>query len=358
MPRSAGRWATRDDYITYLESYAEGYRFDIRLGVDVTRIERAEHRRWVVHTSDGDILADHVVVATGHEHAPWTPDWVGRNTFTPPLLHVAGIRRASDLAGQRVLLVGAGNSGVEFAEQLVAAHVAELWISVRTPPTILPLKIAGIPLQPIGVALRWLPERWRDVAATRVARHAFGDLTKYGLAAPRHGPYRRLRTSGVTAAIDRGFVEHLKAGRLQIVSEIDHLRDAVTVLRDGKTLRPDVVVTATGYRPALEPMVGQLGVLDNDGRPNTGPNGSPTAAPGLWFIGHRPSLDGSLRQHPAEARRIAAAISCAPTTRGLLVRERNPVQARPPPPARDADAGRSPLGGSGPRTCQCLRLTS
>lgn len=309
MPRATGRWPSRDDYVAYLEAYAEHHRLEVRFGVRALAIERSAHRRWVVRTDDGDAHADHVVIATGHERVAWTPVWSGSDTFTPPLVHLAELRRAADLAGRRVLLVGAGNSGIEFAEQLVAAGVAQLWLSVRTPPNILPLEIAGLPLQAIGIALHWLPERWRDAIAGAIARHAFGDLAPLGLPAPIHGPFRRLRTSGVTAAVDRGFVEHLKAGRLQIVPEIEHLHGAAVELRGGVTLMPDIVVAATGFRPALEPLVGHLGVLDAEGRPNTGPHGSLFAAPGLWLLGHHPSLDGNLRRHPAEARRIAAAIS-------------------------------------------------
>jgi putative flavoprotein involved in K+ transport len=186
---------------------------------------------------------------------------------------------------------------VEMAGQLVDAGVQQLWLSARTPPTILPLQVAGLPMDLIGVTARPLPERVRDAVAGRISRLVIGDLAPYGLPAPTVGPYRKLRTTGVTGAVDRGFAR---------------LATAEVVLRDGRALRPDVVLLATGFRPGLEPLVGHLGVLDSRGSPLPGPGRSTPGSTGLWFVGFWPALEGALRRHPVEARRIARAISGQP----------------------------------------------
>jgi putative flavoprotein involved in K+ transport len=305
LPRDAGRFVGRDDYITHLESFSRG--LDVRAGVGVQRVERARSG-WLVCTDDGDWPADSVVVATGNERVPFRPEWPGRDGFRTPIQHVADIRRVADLAGRRVLLVGAGNSGIDMAGQLVDAGVAKLWLSARTPPTILPLQFAGLPMDLVAMAARPLPERVRDTVAARVSQLAIGDLSAEGLAAPSIGPYRKLRTTGVTVAVDRGFARHLRAGRLQVVPEVQRLDGDQVLLRDGRALQPDLVLLATGYRPGLETLVGHLGVLDPQGRPRAGP-GRPTAgARGLWFVGYWPHLDGALRTHPGEARRVAERI--------------------------------------------------
>ena len=79
-----------------------------------------------MRTGDGALDATDVVVATGNERVPRVPDWPGLDGFGPPVRHVAEIQRVADLAGRRVLLVGAGNSGVEMAGQLVDAGVRQL----------------------------------------------------------------------------------------------------------------------------------------------------------------------------------------------------------------------------------------
>jgi len=106
----------------------------------------------------------------------------------------------------------------------------------------------------------------------------------------------------VTVAVDQGFVAHLVAGRVHVVPEIDRLDGREVVLRDGSRLRPDVILAATGFRTGLADLVGHLGVLDERGFPAA-------RRPGLWFIGYQDRIEGILRQHPIEARRIARAVT-------------------------------------------------
>ncbi|MFB4289251.1 flavin-containing monooxygenase [Nonomuraea sp. ATR24] len=310
IPGRAGRWVARDDYIDYLERFTRHARLHVRCGVRARRIDPVAGG-WQITTNDGHYRSRHVVVATGHDRVPKLPDWPGRAGFQRPIQHVAALRRAADLAGARVLLVGAGNSGVEIAGHLVDAGVRRLWMSVRTSPTILPRHLYGLPLHPLTLALRLLPEPIRDRLARAAAHHAFGDLRAHGLPTPRQGPYERMRTTGVTIAIDQGFVGHLTAGRLRVVADIDRLDGPEVVLRDGGRLRPDTVLAATGYDPGLADLVGHLDVLDHDGRPHRDA-GKHRPATGLWFIGYRPAIEGSLRRFPVEARRIARAIGNAP----------------------------------------------
>jgi putative flavoprotein involved in K+ transport len=308
LPRSAGRWVSRDDYIRYLERFAAYHRLDIQFGVHVQRLDPTGGG-WQIRSSTGGHETSRVVVATGYDRVPWLPDWPGRAGFAAPVMHVSGLRRASDLAGLQVLLVGAGNSGVEIAGHLVRTGVAALWLSVRTPPSILPRELAGLPLQPPSVPLRGLPERLRDSGARLASRLAFGDLARYGLPAPPQGPYARLRASGVTLAVDDGFVADLKAGRLELVAQVDRLDGREVVLRGDRRLSPDVVLASTGFRRGLEPLVGHLSVLDAAGLPRAGSGAQAPGAPGLWFIGYQAAIEGNLRLHPIEARRIARAIA-------------------------------------------------
>jgi putative flavoprotein involved in K+ transport len=308
IPRSAGRWVSRDDYIRYLERFAAAYRLDIQFGVHVQRLDPV-NGGWEIASSTGRHLTSQVVVATGYDRVPWLPEWPGRAGFAKPVLHVSGLQRASDLAGLRVLLVGAGNSGVEIAGHLVGAGVAALWVSVRTPPTIVPRALGGVPLHPVSLPLLALPERARDAVVEQASRLAFGDLSPYGLPAPPQGPHARLRTTGVTISVDDGFVAALKARRLEIVPQIDRLAGQDVILRGGRALAPDIVLAATGFRRGLEPLVGHLDVLDSSGMPRAGSAARSPTAPGLWFIGYRNAIEGNLRLQPIEARRIARALA-------------------------------------------------
>ncbi len=212
MPRSIGRWVARDDYVNYLERFAAHQRLRLQLGVHVRRLDRdGASGGWRVVTSTDDHATDHVIVATGYDRVPFLPDWPGRDSFPKPVIHVIEHRRAPDLAGRRVLLVGAGNSRVELAGHLVDAGVAALWVSVRNPPNILPREFAGLPLHPFTVSGRILPEPLRDAIARFLARLAFGDLARYGLpprgrahtsgCAPRASPSQSTRASSATSGL-------------------------------------------------------------------------------------------------------------------------------------------------------------
>jgi putative flavoprotein involved in K+ transport len=311
IPREAGRWVSRDEYIDYLERFASLQRIQIRFNTTVDRIARADDG-WQIITNAETLHASDVVVATGLDRVAWTPEWTGRSGFSKAIVHVADLSRSADLSGQHVLLAGAGNSGVDIAAHLVDAGVASLWLSVRTPPNIVPAEIHRVPLQAVALAARPLPEWLRDGIARFARRYAFGDLGRFGLPTPVDGPYRRLRTTGVTVAVDQGFVAHLKAGRVRPVAEIHHLDQADVVLVDGTRLQPDTLLAATGYRTGLETMVGHLGILDERGLPQRQRRRT-SPAPRLHFIGFHAAIEGNLRQHSIEARRIARDIA---TTHG------------------------------------------
>jgi len=66
----------------------------------------------------------------------------------------------------------------------------------------------------------------------------------------------------------------------------------------------DHVIATTGYRTALAPLVGDLGVLDDEGRPT-----DVLPRPGLGFVGFRVPLTGTLWAIDCDARTVADAIA-------------------------------------------------
>jgi cation diffusion facilitator CzcD-associated flavoprotein CzcO len=309
VPRQAGPWVSRDDYVRYLESYAAHHRLDVRLTTPVLRIQRAEPGsgpRWLVHTPDGPIPTDAVVVATGRCHAPHVPHWPGRSAYTGTLLHSARYRSPAPYRGQHVLVVGTGNSGTEIAAVLAGAGAARVQISVRTPPNILPR--ASARWHAVGRLTEALPLAWRDRSSLLTQRVAVPDLTSRGLPRPRTGLYTRNAREGVNPVLDHGFVDAVRSGRVEPVPAVQAFDGPDVVLADGTRLRPDTVIAATGYRTNLHDLVGSLGVLDEDGLPLVAGAETHPEAPRLYFAGYTNPLTGVLRQAGIEARAIAHAI--------------------------------------------------
>ena len=307
-PRGTGLFPSRDQFIAYLDRYAQREQVDVRLGVRVERIDR-DGRLWRIRTSAYEMHGEHVVIASGYAREPFVPPWPGRDRFKGRLMHAAEYRNGEQFRDRNVLVVGCGSSGMEIAYDLATNGAARVRLAVRTPPNIVLRSLAGIPGDPLAVALLKLPPRIAD-AQMRVARRLLlGDLSAYGLPAPAEGPFTRLaRTGAGPAVVDKEIIDSIKQGLIEIVSDVEALDETGATLAARERVEPDAIIAATGYRPALRPIVGHLGVLDERGLPRVA--GGREAAPGLRFVGFRP-IPGQIRLLGIEARKAAREIARA-----------------------------------------------
>ncbi|MEW2136897.1 NAD(P)/FAD-dependent oxidoreductase [Streptomyces sp. NPDC005409] len=309
MPRRFGRWVSRDDVVRYLEKYAEYHELELVTGVEVTRVEPAPEGGWTLHATGGRILnATAVVVATGYNHTPALPDWPGREAYTRPLLHARDYRTPQPYAGQDVLVVGVGNTGAEIAVDLVEGGAARVRLAVRTAPHLVRRSTAGWPAQRTGILVRRLPVKLVDRLSVAVARVSVPDLSAYGLPRPATGLYSRV-TEGAIPVQDVGLIDAVRSGRVEPVAAVEAFDGAEVVLADGSRISPDAVIAATGYRRALEDLVGHLGVLDERGRPRTHGARTPEQAPGLYFTGFTNPISGMFREMALDAEKIAKAVA-------------------------------------------------
>ncbi|MFD4828633.1 flavin-containing monooxygenase [Streptomyces uncialis] len=312
IPRSFGRWVARDNVVRYLEKYAEHHELEIITGVEVNRVDRApDGDGWLLKASGGrELSASAVVVATGYNHTPHRPDWPGHDTYKRTLLHASAYREPGPYRDKDVLVVGAGNTGAEIAVDLVRGGAARVRLAVRTVPHIVRRSTVGWPAQAGAILCRRLPVVLVDQLARVMAKVSVPDLTARGLPRPRTGLYSRVR-QGALPVQDVGFVEAVRAGRVEVVAAVESLDGDQVVLADGTRVDPDAVITATGYERALGGLVGHLGVLRADGRPL--PHGRRCAkdAPGLYFTGFTNPISGMLRELAKDADRIGKAVARA-----------------------------------------------
>lgn len=310
IPRSFGQWVSRADVVRYLEAYARHHGITPRLGIDVQRIDRAD-RSWRVTTSDGDLMAPAVVVATGYNDVPVTPPWAGIEEFTGTVVHAAEYRVPDPYVGTDVLVVGTGNTGAEIAADLAEGGAGQVWLSVRTPPHIVPRTVAGIPVTLLGIGNEYSPTAIADPINGVLERLTVGDLRRYGLPKPDKGLVAQYRETDSIPIIDVGLIEQLKAGRVQPVAAVEAFDGDEVVLADGTRLAADVVIAATGYRPGLARLVGHLGVVDDRGRPLVHDRDTHPDAPGLYFVGLTNPLIGLLNAIRIDAKKTARAIADA-----------------------------------------------
>lgn len=306
-----GPWPMRDDFLNYIKEYVKVLDPDIRFETEAHRIERRSGR-WTVCSSAGDLESQHVVVATGLHRKPYIPDWPGLNEFGGEFLHAREYRVPDPYVDKDVLVVGCGPTGIDIAVAVSRAGASRVCMSVRHTPVLFKLSpVTSLLSQAIkhGPLPDWLVNR----VSLLMHRLTWGDLTPYGLPLPTEGTRAGAARTGHTyGAIDRGLVPALRAGTIEAVPGVTGFSKKEVLLDGGISIRPEVVIVATGQRPALEELIGHLEVLSQPGgRPIVHGGKTAAHAPGLYFQGYRlPS--GQVPDMAVDARAIARAITGTP----------------------------------------------
>ena len=118
FPSDPDGFPGKDDVADYLEAYAAKIAAPIRCGVEVREVRRnPEGPGFRVDTSTGVIEARYVVSATGPFQRPLIPAMVPDSAGITQM-HSAAYRNPDQLPPGGVLVVGAGSSGAQIAEEL------------------------------------------------------------------------------------------------------------------------------------------------------------------------------------------------------------------------------------------------
>jgi putative flavoprotein involved in K+ transport len=243
----------KDEVADYLETYARHFDLPVRLSSPVASVRRDGAGGFVVEAG-GEVLASRqVVVATGGFTGPAVPPFAERLDAGIAQLHSSAYRNPGSVAGQDVVVVGAGNTGVQIADELARAG-RRVTLAVGSLGRAVPERL-------LGRSLFW----WFEALGTMSA----GSDTRLG---------RRLRAN--ENAIVGTDLQDLfrRVGRAGRALDAD---SGGLVLSGGERRRPDAVVWATGYRPSYPWL--HVPVLDATGAPVHA--GGVTDVPGLAFLG-------------------------------------------------------------------------
>ncbi|HJU22077.1 MAG TPA: NAD(P)/FAD-dependent oxidoreductase, partial [Casimicrobiaceae bacterium] len=183
------RFVPKEQIADYFVAYAKKISAPIRCGVEVTRVERNVGRPgFCIATSAGPIEARYVVAATGPFQVPIIPPFVPQ-TAAITQLHSASYRNPGQLPNGAVLVVGAGSSGVQIADELShAGRRVYLSVSIHDRP---PRSYRGRDFcWWLGVLNKWDAETTAGVEHTTIAvSGAYGGRTI---------DFRRLARQGIT----------------------------------------------------------------------------------------------------------------------------------------------------------------
>jgi putative flavoprotein involved in K+ transport len=287
------RYPSRDAVADYLEQYALELDVEIRTRATV-RTVRQKHDGYVVITADGsELSASGIVAASGSFSHPHRPRFAGQDGFTSELVHVAEYRNPTPYAGRRVVVVGAGDSAAQVANEL--ASVATVTLATRHP-------------------LRFMPQRIGDHDVHYWLRDSGFDTLP--------APWLEQITSGSVITDSVGLQESLAAGLLDVRAMFAALDGCEVIWSDGQHEPVDAVILATGYRPSLE-YLRELEALDETGAPRH-VNGISSTHIGLVYLGlefQRSYASNTLHGVSADAAAVLAPLVAwvrdAPGTVGL-----------------------------------------
>lgn len=306
IPHTYPKYVSKDQYANYLRDYASHFDLKIipRTVAKRVRQEKIDGRSgWAVETGSAMWLARVVVIATGQFGKPIYPHWPGMSQYIGETVHSSNYKSGQVFTNKQVLVVGAGNSGMEIAVDLVEQGASRVAISLRSVPPIVPRDFLGTPVQLFGILMNSFPPALSDKVGNTLSRLALGDLNHYGIPSPSWRPFRSHRTP----VIDVGFVSALKAGKIGVRPEINTFTSTGVIYQDHREEAFDAVVLATGFNSGLEQLLEPVGVIDKNGNPCF-PSGSPTNYPGLYFMGYFDSLRGFLYESNLASRRLAQEI--------------------------------------------------
>ncbi|MEV7288582.1 NAD(P)-binding domain-containing protein [Streptomyces sp. NPDC093252] len=209
----------------YFEEYERTFGLRVRRPVEVSAVREGEGGRLRVETSDGVWSARALINATGTWNRPFWPRYPGQETFRGRQVHTAQYSgRPEEFSGLRVVVVGGGASGTQHLLEIAPYAAATTWVT-RRPPV---FREGPFDEDAGRAAVALVEERVRQGLPPRSVVSVTGlplnDAVRQGIAdgvLDRQPMFERITPDGVEWA-------------------------------DGRRVAADVILWATGFRPAID----------------------------------------------------------------------------------------------------------
>lgn len=248
----------------------------IRYGHTITRaVWSGETNRWTVDaaTADGEtarITCGFLWMCQGYyRHSQgYTPDWPGMASFRGPIVHPQNWPEDLDYKGKRMIVIGSGataatlvpavagdtahvtmlqrsptwfipgRNAIEIAEQLRALQVDEAWIHEITRRQILKMQ------DDFTRRSREEPEAVKKELLDAVKLFLGEDFDIATHFTPRYRPWRQR----IAFIPDGDLFRSIASGKASVVTdEIERFTEKGILLKSGRELEADIIVTATGF---------------------------------------------------------------------------------------------------------------
>jgi cation diffusion facilitator CzcD-associated flavoprotein CzcO len=324
FPSTFPDYIPKDRIANWLESYVDIMEINFWTGTTFDGAAYDETaQRWTAHVQRADgttrtLRPKHIVIATSVSGIPNIPNIETLENFAGNILHSSQFGGGKQWAGRPVVVFGTGTSAHDICQEL-HAHGAEVTMVQRSPTMVVnvdpsaqlydqsclgegpPIDIrdvlnSGIPLAVIKASHKLITNEVKKLDAALLQRlEKVGFRLEFG--EDGTGWPLKFRTRGGGYYFNVGCSELIADKKIRLIqaTDIERFTADGLELRDGSTLRAELVVLATGYKgldhvvasrfgEAVAKRVGPIWGFD-DKTQELRNMWTRTPQPGLWFTG-------------------------------------------------------------------------
>lgn len=245
--------------LRYFEAYADNFnlRSRVRLYHEVVQVSQAldydETGRWEVVVRDVKSgletreTFDAIMVCVGHHVYPNVPTFPGEERFQGKIIHTHSLKVADGFKGQRVAVVGIGNSAADAVVE-VSTVTPNVYLSTRRGAWILSrVGPSGVPLD-VFLHTR-ISNYIRNLLPARMTDKYMEDMVN---ASFNHKAYRlrpKHRFSSQHPTVNDSIPNKILSGVVTVKGDIkEFTSDGVLFQGDNEVTKLDAVILATGYQ--------------------------------------------------------------------------------------------------------------
>ena len=304
---SIPQYPERLQVVEYMDNYQREFDINPHFNTEAKSIKN-EDGFWITETTNGNFKSKYLIMATGAYAQAKKIDFKGMETFPGKITHSSEYKTGKDYRGQKVLIVGFGNSACEIAIDL-HEQGAYPSMSVRSGVNVLPRDIFGIPILKLGLLMTFLPTRLADKLNAPLIKYLLGDITKLGLKKLPYGPLEQIQKYQAIPLLDIGTLKLIRDGHCTIFDDIDRIENKMIYFKDGRKSEFEAIVAGIGYDKGFE---GNMLHVDNSRFEDLKVKSSKQkyfGKNGLYFCGFYISPTGQIREIAIDAKKIARDIS-------------------------------------------------
>jgi len=252
MPKDQTEYPGKDHVLNYLKEYEQRYKLSVKRPVHILNVTK-DQELFKIETHAGIYYSKALVSATGTWKKPYIPNYKGVNAYEGQQLHSAFYKTPNQLKGNKVLIIGGGNSGAQILAEVSKTHDTT-WVTLKT-PKFLPDDVDGRYL--FEFATRQYKARLEGKAIEPAG--SLGDVVMVD-------SVKEARNRGVLNA-KRPFEAFYKRG---------------VIWKEGSKEEFDTVIWCTGFKAALDHLQGLVASQSNIHTELT----RAKEVPGLWLVGY------------------------------------------------------------------------